>query len=171
MDLRYYFFSVHYRTPLKFSWRGLEDAHKARKKIMEWTQEIVDWKSVESGVTTAQMQHWDDDFRTAMNSDLNTSGALGILFDLITWSRAQTSWSHEALSNLYQFCDRLRLTFGCFDAEQEGELPLNVKALLDQRATARKEKDFAASDRLRDEMLALGYEVRDTSEGQVVKKV
>jgi len=50
------------------------------------------------------------------------------------------------------------------------DVPADVQVLVDQRATARTSKDFAGSDRLRAEIERLGYEVRDTGEGQVVKK-
>jgi cysteinyl-tRNA synthetase len=67
------------------------------------------------------------------------------------------------------FIDIVRRTFGCFESVSEA-VPSAVQALLIEREKARAAKDFAASDRLRDEIKALGYEVRDAGGKQTVKK-
>lgn len=181
LDVRFYFLSVHYRTNLKFSFEGLDIARKSRRKIMEWMDEFTQkWKEA-SGRETPQAKVFFDDkvsptimhFSEAMDHDLNVSGALASVFDLMTLSRRGSDdhlLSSEALASIGAFIQRVRSTFGCFEEGTEG-LPAEVQALLDARALARKNKDFKESDRLRDEMKALGYEVRDTGAEQVVKKL
>ena len=174
LDLRYLFLSVHYRTQLKFAEKGLEDAKKARRKIVEWIaemQEVTADASDPDQATIDELQAFITRFADAMNSDLNTPGALAAVFDCMAWSRNQEAWSEDALLSLQDFIAMLLHTFGCFDPEDAQDIPAEVQELVDQRAAAREAKDFEASDRLRDEIAALGWEVRDGSEGQTVKKI
>ena len=159
LDLRYYFLSVHYRTQLKFTEKGLEDAKKARRRIMEWMEEVEQAETEE----TAEVDEWSKKFTAAMNSDLNTPEALAVVFDLMAWSRNENKLG--AFKDLAQIVQN---TFGCFDPEKAEKVPIEVKNLVDQREEARASKDFAASDRLRDEIASFGYEVRDLPEGPKV---
>lgn len=162
MDLRYLFLSVHYRTQLKFMEKGLEDAHKARRKIMEWMEEVEENESKEIKET----KEYEDTFRDAMDADLNTPSALATVFDCMAWSRTES-----AQGSCKNFIEIVRNTFGCFDPEDDEEIPAEVQTLVDQRKDARDAKDFAASDTLRDQIKKLGYEVRDLPEGQRVEKL
>lgn len=177
LDLRYYLLSVHYRTNLKFTDKGLDDAKKARRKIMEWMKEIEGKVSKEGNVGKEgkgseenMIEPWKEKFFAAMNNDLNTPAALGIIFDLMTWSRNQPTWNDGALNALRGLAAHIRHTFGCFDAEGELDLPADVLTLLTQRDEARKSKDFHRSDELRDEILKKGFEVKDTPQGQKILK-
>lgn len=173
MDLRYYLLSVHYRTQLRFTEKGLEDARKARRKVVEWmketeAQEIADVDDVVE--IEQEMVAWKEKFSAAMNADLNTPAALAVVFDLMTWSRNQKQWPAGARGALRAFIDVIRRTFGCFD-DEETDIPADVLALLAKREQARGKKDFHASDALRDEIAEKGYGVKDTSEGQKVQKL
>ncbi|MDO8468285.1 MAG: cysteine--tRNA ligase [Candidatus Peribacter sp.] len=174
LDLRYYLLSVHYRTNLKFTDKGLDDAKKARRKIMEWMTEVGGMEGKVSKVGKEgeenMIEPWKEKFFAVMNNDLNTPAALGIIFDLMTWSRNQSQWSSGALAALKVLSEQIRHTFGCFDAEGELDLPADVLTLLTKRDEARKSKDFHRSDELRAEILKKGYEVKDTAEGQHVRK-
>jgi cysteinyl-tRNA synthetase len=160
LDLRYYLLSVHYRTNLKFTQKGLEDAHKARRKIMEWMREVEDSEDCED------CEDWQKKFSETMNSDLNTPAALAVVFDCMSWSRNQGK-----LGECQSFVTMIQATFGCFDAEKKEVVPQEVSDLAKKREEARLNKDFSASDSLRDDILALGYEVKDTSEGQEIIKM
>ncbi|HVW66418.1 MAG TPA: cysteine--tRNA ligase [Candidatus Peribacteraceae bacterium] len=168
-DLRYYLLSVHYRTNLKFSWKGMDDAKKARRKITEWMEEVRLWKGTD-GTEGTEVQQWRNKFMDAMDSDLNTPGALGVIFDLMSWSRNQQGFTDEGLASLQSLIDDIKETFGCFESSVE-KIPADVQSLLDERAAARASKNFAESDRLRDEIAKLGFEVKDTKDGQSVKKI
>ncbi len=160
LDLRYYLLSVHYRTQLKFSEKGLDDAHKARRKILEWMQEIGSAKPKKQDVPHQKI------FDDAMNSDLNTPGALAAVFDCMTWSR-----NEDALGACHNFAKRIRETFGCFEPDAEQGIPADVQSLLSEYQEARVAKDFATSDRLRTEIRTHGYEVRDDASGSTLKKL
>lgn len=161
LDLRYYLLAVHYRTQLKFSEKGLEDAKKARKRIMEWMEEVNQAESSDE-----EVDKWKEKFAAAMDSDLNTPEALATVFDLMAWSR-----NENKLGGCKDLVEMIAGTFGCFDLEEAEEIPVEVLELLNKREEARLKKDFEASDRLRDEIAGLGYEVRDASEGQKVTKM
>jgi len=173
LDLKYLFLSVHYRTNLKFSWEGLEGARKAREKIVEWRREVA-------SLTSSTKAHDDDGeisesicaFTEAMNKDLNTSGALSHVFSLLhafyAKSASGAQWSQATLKKLQEFSKTLEHAFGCF-AFSAVSVPPDVQKLLDARATARMNKDFAASDRLRDEIHARGFDVLDAQDGQRVR--
>jgi cysteinyl-tRNA synthetase len=158
-DLRYYLLSVHYRTNLKFTQKGLEDAHKARRKILEWMSEVEAAKKS----TSKEIDAWVQKFTEALDADLNTPAALAVVFDCMTWSRTA-----NALGACHSFIGLVRDTFGCFTS-QSAALPLAVEQLLEERMRARAAKDFAKSDTLRAEIAILGYEVRDVGEKQEVR--
>lgn len=165
-DLRYYLLSVHYRTNLKFTEKGLDDARKARRKICEWMTEVEDAPSPDSGEGTGVGADWKKKFSEQMDSDLNTPGALAVVFDLMAWSRNEST-----LAACGPMVQMIRKTFGCFEPEEAEAIPQEVLELVSKRQEARANKDFAASDSLRDQMQDLGYTVKDTPEGQKVAKL
>jgi cysteinyl-tRNA synthetase len=170
LDLRYYLLSVHYRTNLKFTWKGIEDAKKARKKIVDWMEELQT-ASPQKGSKASKNEFIDyfEKFTSAMNSDLNTSAALAAIFDAMNAYHASTSLDAASLDHFRAFAENIRMTFGCFEPEVL-VIPDDVQALVDERAAARTAKDFAESDRLRDAIAAKGFLVKDTPQGQTVKR-
>lgn len=179
LDLRYYFLSVHYRTQLKFSEKGLNDAHQARRRVMDWmsndgmpryAQILSEGESVRM-VEAAEINKYKNQFRDAMNDDLNTPGALAALFSCMNYCNGCGGIGSNALETSREFINIVRRTFGCFDPEKAEAVPAEVQKLVALRAKARAKKDFKESDRLRDEIAALGYEVRDTAEGQKITKL
>lgn len=170
-DLRYYFLSVHYRTNLKFSWKGMDDAKKARTKIVEWMNS-VEHAQVSDECSADQheaMAARYAEFRDAMNNDLNTSGALAAIFETMSWQRGLTEMCADTKADLQMMIVFVRHTFGCFEAEVV-EISDEVKSLATARDAARVSKDFAESDRLRLVLEEMGYDVRDTKEGTELKK-
>ena len=173
MDLRYFLLSVHYRTRLKFTWKGMDDSKKARQKIVEWMHEI-ETRDVSDDCDHAQHEELAKlygDFREAMNSDLNTPAALAAIFELMAWSRNLKNMCEDTKGELMMAITFIRHTFGCFEPETKSDIPSAIQSLLDARERARANKDFAESDRLRDEIATHGYEVKDTGEGQKVRHI
>ncbi|MCK5020726.1 MAG: hypothetical protein KAS32_27140, partial [Candidatus Peribacteraceae bacterium] len=168
LDLRYLFLSVHYRTQLKFTEKGLSDAKKARRKIMEWMS-IIDNAFPDDSSISHEMDEQIKMFKNAMDEDLNTPAALADIFTVMNFYYANPKIDQENLIQYKEFVKIVRNTFGCFKPEAEGKVPEEVEKLLRQREDARANKDFALSDSLRDEIKALGYEVRDSGEDQILK--
>ncbi len=174
MDLRYYLLSVHYRTNLKFDWEGLEGAKIARDRIMDWMARDGRGELSPADASPPSVDDilkFEAAFTAAMNSDLNVSGALAQVFDAIHYVNTHGPFAagSPCEAPLDAFIAKIRHTFGCFDPEVLVISP-QAQALLDARDLARKNKDFAASDRLRDELLALGWQVKDTKDGQKLSR-
>ncbi len=178
LDVRFAFLSVHYRTNLKFSFAALESARKVRLKVVEWMETVAsDGASAvphPKGETDPVIAEALGTFTDAMNTDLNTPAALAVVFTLMNHYYAQRTQksllTKEDVRELARFIAAVQSTFGCF-APEAAAVPSDVQALVDERALARKNKDFAASDRLRDEIKKHGYEVRDSGGTQTVKKL
>lgn len=172
LDLRYYLLSVHYRTHLKFTWKGMDDARKARKKVLEWMEEVGRTEAAPSPKTLqAGVDSLFEIFDAAMDNDLNAPAALAAVFDAMNAYRRAESLDAPTLRKYREFLERVRAVFGCFEPEMEEEIPDEVRSLINERARARTEKNFAESDRLRRAIRDRGYEVRDTDEGQQVKRL
>jgi len=178
LDIRYYFLSVHYRTNLKFSFEGLESARKVRLKIVEWMETFsADAPSAvphPKGDTDSAILSASEEFRNAMNSDLNTPGALAPVFTLMNHYyslRTQKAPLYTEDVRALEACIHMvRTTFGCFESVAS-VVPADVVAIVAARQEARAAKNFKESDHLRDEIKKLGWEVRDVDGKQIVKKL
>jgi cysteinyl-tRNA synthetase len=167
-ELRYALISVNYRLPLNFTFEGLAAARAALARIDEWVTRITALAAAENRASNHPLASAAG-FQDALDEDLNISGALGHLFDAIRESNRLmdqgefTSADARALLNWWNTINQIL----AFDPEAAA-IPPEVQALRDARALARKNKDFAASDKLRDALAALGWEVKDTKDGQRV---
>ena len=144
----------HYRQPLTFSDEALEDARRSAARIREAGRRLL------AGPSPEGLAPYRDAFFAALRNDFNTAEALASLYG---WIR-EANRSEEAVGNahLVEMLDVLGL-LGLIAAE-EGAPPEAVE-LAEQRETARREKNWAEADRLRDELRALGWEVRDGPDG------
>ncbi len=144
----------HYRQPLAFSDEALQDARRSAARIREAGRRLI------AGPSPASLEPFRDGFFAALRNDFNTAEALASLYG---WIR-EANRSAEAVGNahLVEMLDVLGLS-GLLAAE-EGAPPEAV-ALAEQRETARREKNWAEADRLRDELGALGWEIRDGPDG------
>ncbi len=171
-ELRYALMRVHYRSQLNFTWEGMDEARQALGRIDAWIARLEE-KSAEESVqrSTSNTQPPFQKFETALDDDLNISGALGVLFDAIRDSNRsldeQTLDSSAAKKWLewWTEVDRV-LAIG----EMPAEIPHEIAALAQARVQARLAKDWRKSDELRDEMSARGWEARDTKDGQKVTR-
>lgn len=173
LDLRYYLLSVHYRTNLKFTWKGMDDAKIARRTITAWIHREGCPDTGASGtaeITAQAVGEFHLQFKAAMNSDLNTPGALAAVFSCMHAINKCAVATGATKAALQAFIADIRQTFGCFEPEEQGTTPAEVLALVEERKQARANKDFAGSDRLRDAIAALGYTVKDTKDGQQLER-
>lgn len=165
-EIRYALLSVHYRLPLNFTFEGLNASRNALARIDEWVARLKE----RAATAKAPSEHPLADttsFKEALDNDLNISAALGALFELIRESnRLLDQGSLEpggALAILQQW-ETINATLAL---EKEDEcVPPEVTALVEKRAAARAAKDWPTSDTLRQEIEALGWELKDTREGQ-----
>ena len=169
-EIRYALISVNYRLPLNFTFEGLGGARSALARIDEWAARLAEGVGTEPSASQLALAA-QTGFEDALDDDLNISGALGKLFEVIRESnRAMdqgtlSAADCRALLNWWTRIDSV-LQFH----KDEESVPAAVLALVEQRAAVRAAKDFAASDRLRAEIDAAGWLVKDTKEGQKLSK-
>ena len=111
-------------------------------------------------------------FDDAMDDDLNTADAMGAIFELVKDGNVSLNAesSKEAVEKVLKKLLELTDVLGLLSKKAEDEFPAEIQAMLDERATARKEKNWRRSDELRDALAAAGYIVKDTPQGQKVTK-
>ncbi len=171
-EIRYVLASAHYRQTINFTFASLEAARSSLGRIDDFTDRVTRTDSTtEAGKIPDWVQRAESRFAEAMGNDLGISDALAAIFDMVSdGNRAMDSGEYggdikETLELLKRFDVALGFLFaGASDEDEE------VKKLLDLREAARAAKDWAESDRLRDEIDAAGWTVRDSADGQVLKK-
>jgi cysteinyl-tRNA synthetase len=192
--LRYFLLSNHYRSPLDFSFDALEEAEKGLKRVYSALAQIdaeltkTKWKkSPFPQELETEMDAIEAKWTESMEDDLNTAAALGQIFNAVRLAgrvlEDKSLRKSEGAKKLWaRIADRIRSwsdALGLFGSDPEKVLeelrnvraarkgidPAVVQAKLDERLAARKEKDFARSDELRDELAAMGVEVKDTPTG------
>ncbi len=159
LALRYFYFSANYRTVLNFTWEALEAASNALKKLRTKVSALNE----DPGQVN---EKYKNEFLAAINNDLNMPGAIAVLWKLLDDSNISDS---EKLATVLDF-DKV---FGLKLNEEpnlEVEVPVEVLRLVSERERAREDKNFSESDKLRDEILKMGYTVKDTPEGSRVFK-
>jgi len=168
-EIRYALMRVHYRAPLNFTWEGMEEARQALARIDEWLVRLEE-KSRETNVprSTSNIQRPTHKFEEALDDDLNISAALGFLFESIReTNRAMDRGELDAASAKawLNWWERVNSVLA-LEIETAVVLPADVAQLAEQRENARRGKNWKRSDELRDQILELGWETRDTKDGQ-----
>jgi cysteinyl-tRNA synthetase len=173
-EIRYALIRVNYRTQLNFTWDGMKEARESLGRIDDWLQrlrETADEENAQRPTSNVQRRIEESEFEKALDDDLNISAALGFLFEtiretnrLLDENKLDGKVAVKWLSWWDQINDVLQ-----FQTE-EAELPEEVAKLAEARVQARLAKDFRKSDELRDKLNALGWEARDTKDGQKITR-
>ena len=160
---RFFCLQSHYRKPLEFSFEALDNVTGAFNKLIKKIAELKDEGSVDDAV----VKEFEDKFRDAISNDLNTSMAITLLYDIL---KADTNDATK-LAVVKNFDTVLSLDLIGHAAavgevkEVDPELEAYVLDAIEKRAAAKKAKDFATADAIRDELLKKGVEIKDTREG------
>jgi cysteinyl-tRNA synthetase len=174
--LRMLYVSAHYRSKVNFSWQSLEAAKQSQQRIDDFLSRLggpFPGGTDNPGEVTGIVSRSREAFDAALRDDLNTPEALSVIFELIR--ELNTLLDRGAIDDGEALA--IRDAFDAYDRvlgvihESDKEVPEAVAALIEQRRIAREEKDFAASDRLRDEIAVLGWSVEDTPSGQRVRNI
>ena len=163
-EVRYALISVKYREPLNFTFEGLAAARSALQRLDEWSTRLSELATGDSRESPIEIC---DAFGEALDDDLNISAALAVIFDRIRTTNRRMDEGllppGEARS-LLKWIEGVNSVLG-FEADAETISP-QVTDLLTRRAEARASKEWKLSDTLRDEILAAGWTVKDTKDGQ-----
>src|SRR6266436_3188577 len=171
-ELRYALLRVHYRVPLNFTWEGMNEARESLGRIDEWLarlREVVGSarrtdRTPRRGVPTSK-------FEEALDDDLNISAALGFLFESIRETNRAIDRNELDPASANAWLTWWQGANSVLAIEEEaGPLPPQVAELAEARTQARLAKDFRKSDELRDKLNALGWEARDTKDGQKITR-
>ena len=173
-EVRYELLSAHYRQSLNFAFKSLDANRAALKRLDEFFAKISEKAQ---GASAADLPEWAAETRTrfvdALDDDLNISGAMAALFDLVhAGNRAleKNAVSMEEAASVLALWKDLDSVLGFLEPPEE-EVPSEVLELVEKREVARKEKEWAESDRIRDRLLELGWAVKDTPDGSKLRKL
>ena len=168
LDYRYFCLSGHYRTQLKFSWEALDHAKSAREKLVQIVSELKKSGEAKTLSEGAKAYFYLDSFMDAMNNDLMAPLALASMWKML---KDNTVSDSEKLSVLYSMDKILGLDLDKIEAKTEERVGGEREwKLVEERSKAKKEKNWARADEIRDELSALGYVVKDTPKGPVLEK-
>lgn len=178
--LRFFMLSAHYRSPLNFSADLMEAAKNGYERIVTCVENLKFMAEKAGGgkmtdAETALVQEakgFVDKFDEAMDDDFNTADAISAIFELVKFAN-----THAGADSTRAFVEALKEEIvmlsdicGLITERQEERLDADIEKLIEERAQAKKEKNFARADEIRDELLARGIALKDTREGvQVVR--
>jgi cysteinyl-tRNA synthetase len=172
--LRYLLLSTHYRKQLKFSWDTLGQAEESLRRLADFLARL---DSVEDGASNpevaAQVEEARAAFASALREDLNTAAALAVLFDLVralnsTMDEGRLGRGDAAVARAaFEDFDRVLGVLALRRAEDARPPvdPVEIERLIESRHGARKARDFAEADRIRDDLASRGIILEDSSGG------
>ena len=166
MAYRFFCLQSHYRKPLEFSWDALDNVVSAYDKLVTRIANL----STDGEVDTAACEEWKMKFAEALSHDINTSSAITVLYDML---KAELSDASKRV--LVQSMDevlslQLEKAWEEKEADVDDELASYVEKKIEERKEAKKAKDFAKADAIREELLAKGIVLKDTREGTFWEK-
>lgn len=171
-EVRYALLRVNYGLPLNFTFDGMADARQSLRRIDAWVARLTD-QAASATVGEPYALADQERFEQALDDDLNISGALGQLFEIVRESNLamdKGAVTPAQARRLLEWWQRINRTLAIEPDADANVVPAEVQALLDERAQARKDKNFQRSDELRDAVAALGWIVKDTKDGQKLTK-
>ncbi|MCW4031099.1 MAG: cysteine--tRNA ligase, partial [Candidatus Bathyarchaeota archaeon] len=168
--IRYLLLSTHYRQQFNFTFKGLEAAKRAIERLRNLIRrlQIAEGKDSKEKVKEL-LRRVEEDFGHAMDDDLNISVALGVLFDFVHEVNSlldSNMVSRKEADDVCALMKRFDNVLGVIGRiKQQNSLPSEAKELIQKREKARKAKDWATADALRDQLNELGVVVEDTPQG------
>ena len=179
-EVRHALMRVHYRAQLNFTWEGMDASRQALNRVDDWLERLLSKAGDPNIGGIAPPPEVGTRFEDALDDDLNISAALGILFESIRETNGALNRNEldaSAAKSWLGWWERVNSVLGIESevVERSGENdpslpPPNIRALADARAQARLAKNWTKSDELRDQLADLGWDVRDTKDGQKIKR-
>ena len=178
--LRFFMLNAHYRSPLNFSAELMEAAKNSLERILTAADNLkfLISNTSEEKMTESEKRLFEksseyvEAFERAMDDDFNTADAIAAIFDLVKYmnTTADGASSKEYLQNLLDRLCLLTDVLGIIVIKEEEMLDSEIEEMIEKRQAARKDRNFALADQIRDELLAKGIILEDTREGVKWKK-
>ena len=159
IDYRFFCLNSHYRNPLTFTFESLDGARKALKRLKSKTLALKD----EGNLDNESFTKYDELYKEALSNDLNTSSMITILYDVLK----DESLNDKTKLELVKSFDKV-LSLDLLKEEEsviDTDLEKIIQEKIVERKEAKKNKDFATADKIRDELLEQGIKLIDTREG------
>ncbi len=178
--IRFFILSGHYRMPINFSDELLRSAQNGLDRIVTCANNLrfVIGKNSGDGsedeLLLSQIKTAGDEFIKVMDDDLNTADAITVIFNLVRDINTAVASGKVSDDALKAALDKLVELTGVLGIETEAEddgIPSEIMELVEQRTAAKKNKDYAEADRIRDLITSKGYSVKDTPQGPQVEKL
>ena len=179
--IKFMMLQAQYRSPINYTLEVIQQCQASLKRIYNCKDKLtLTLEKAPAGAMTPQQKETIDGFQrqfiAAMDDDFNTADAVSAIFELVR--QINTDCDRNPLLGKDYFLYAQKLLDTLLDVmgiviprQQDQKLPSQVRELVNRRAQARKEKNFTLADQLRDEIAALGYEVKETRQGtQITKK-
>jgi cysteinyl-tRNA synthetase len=170
--MRYALLATHYRQPMNFTLEGLRAAENAVQRLLDFMYAVQTAHG--SGFDVQPFLHQTQQrFEAALDDDLNISGALGAIFDMVREINRAIAAQQLSEANAQQvtaLMQRFDKVLGLLAPDEEPH-DSQVEALLRARQEARKRRDFARADALREQIHQLGYVIEDTPQGPRLKRL
>lgn len=171
--IRYLLLSTHYRKQLNFTLEGLDAAKHALRRIDDFIERLESISAANTGMIDAHIETAKKIFNQSLADDLSISEALAALFDFIREGNAlidQKKVGPQDANNALTMLNGFDHILGVIFTSEEVSIPAEVQEAFKKRQNARKNRDFALSDELRDFIYNKGFIIEDSSSGSKVKK-
>jgi cysteinyl-tRNA synthetase len=164
IDLRYFYLQAHYRSTQNFTWEALKGARNAFSKLKQWVSLSIKEQIKNPTLDSNLINQYREEFKKIIANDFQIPQALALLWKII---EDQQLNNQEKLSLIFDF-DRV---FGLkLNQIQPIKIPDEIIQLAEKREEARKNKNFALADSIREKIKEKGYFIEDTDKGFVIKK-
>jgi cysteinyl-tRNA synthetase len=172
--LRYLLLSSHYRKQLNFTWTGMDQAEEALRRLTDFLDRLDSVEAAgESAANAASVQRARDAFAAAIESDLNTAGALAAIFDLVRDANRAIDERQfgvgdaAAVRAVFEDFDRVLGVIALRRAEDaKPPVPVvEIERLIEERHAARRRRDFKAADGIRNSLAERGILLEDNPAG------
>jgi len=167
--LRFLYLKAHYRTQMNFTLDGLKEAEENLKSLWDFMDRVEEWNFDynDNGELEGLTEGAEKGFEREMDDDLNTPGALAVVFDFV--KEVNKLMDQKKLSNadsdtVYDLMTRLDQVLGVLERDKQ-DLPDWAEKLIEKRENFRKEKKWEEADKVRDELKEKGIVVEDTPQG------
>lgn len=164
LDFRYFCLNAHYRKKLNFTFEGMDAAHVSYERLRN---ALYAHKMSQTATDPAVIEELMKKFKGAVEDDMNIPYALGVLWDAVKLPKSKDVYK---LALEFDKVLGLSLDKVTAPAPEKIDVPADIAALAEARLAAKKEKNWAEADRLRAEIAAKGYVIKDTKEGYTIEK-